>query len=81
MVRTLEYIKNKGTFAIVASNNHRTELGIATTNSWKFEWNERRTEVMKQAALFFRIEIETHAKSVMREVWLELYAKFEAMSL
>lgn len=36
---------------------------------------------MKQETLLFRIEIETHAKSVMREVWLELYAKFETMSL
>jgi hypothetical protein len=36
---------------------------------------------MTEAELLFRIEIETQAKSVMLEVWLEFYAKFEPMSL
>jgi hypothetical protein len=52
-MRALENIKNKGAFAIVASNNHFTELGIATTISIRNlkGLKEAEWEVMKQAVL------------------------------
>jgi hypothetical protein len=67
-VRTPENIRNKGTFVIVASNNHCTELGIATPNSIRNlkGLKEAEWEVMKQAALWFRIEIVKRREETYR---------------
>ena len=59
---TLENIKKRDV-CDCGTNKYFTELGIATTNSIRnVQRMKEAREVMKQAALLFRIEIENRRK-------------------